>query len=199
MTAPIYILTNSVERFLFINTLFSIYYLWTSCWWSLWLMWGDITVLFCISLRIISVEYFSCICWPSVASLEKYLFISSAHYLFIYFSKKDYLHILEINPLFVAVFADIFSHSISCHLVYGVLCCAKAFMFNWVAFDHFCFYLHYSRRWEKKIAIMLSFLRNEQIVSHSNWTILNSPHQCTRISVFSSTIVIFILTLDIFY
>ena len=52
---------------------------------------------------------------------------------------------------------------------------------------------------KKKIAMMLSFLRNEQIVSHSNWTILNPPHQCTRISVFSSTIVIFILTLDIFY
>ena len=37
------------------------------------------------------------------------------------------LHILEINPLSVALFASIFSHSIGCfsHFACGFLCCAK--------------------------------------------------------------------------
>ena len=44
----------------------------------------------------------------------------------------SHLYILEINPLLVASFANIFSHSEGCLLlfVYGFLCCAKAFRFN---------------------------------------------------------------------
>ena len=64
------------------------------------------------------------------------------------------LHILEINPLLVTSFANIFSHSV------GFLSCW------WFPFDvqklltHFCFHFHYSRGWIKKdiAAICVSVL-----------------------------------------
>ena len=44
----------------------------------------------------------------------------------------ELLYILEINPLSVVSFANIFSSfcQLSFHFVYGFLCCAKAFKFN---------------------------------------------------------------------
>ena len=44
----------------------------------------------------------------------------------------SYLYILEINPLSVASFANIFLPfcRLSFCFVYGLLCCAKAFKFN---------------------------------------------------------------------
>ena len=64
-------------------------------------------------------------CMPSV---DKYLFRSSAHFLielffcfgfcFLFFvltkSCMSYLYILEVNPLSVTSFANIFSHSVGC-------------------------------------------------------------------------------------
>ena len=40
------------------------------------------------------------------------------------------LYILDINPLLVASFANIFSHSLGCLFLDGFLCCVKAFKFN---------------------------------------------------------------------
>ena len=71
------------------------------------------------------------------------------------------LYILEMNPLTVASFANIFFHSKGClfvlFMVYFAvqkllnlirsLHCAKAFKFNWVPFVYFCFYFYYSGRW----------------------------------------------------
>ena len=51
-------------------------------------------------------------------------------FVFLLLSCMGCLYILEINPLSVDYFANIFSHSEgSFHLVYGFLCCAKDLSF----------------------------------------------------------------------
>ena len=78
------------------------------------------------------LSIFSCACWPSVCLLWRNILLGLLHFLigFLFFLILIYLYILEINPLWVPLFAALFSQSIGYLLVYDFLCCAKACKFD---------------------------------------------------------------------
>ena len=94
------------------------------------------------------LSIFSCVCQPSVSSLEKCLIGSLTHFLislliFLELSCMGCLYIFEINYLSVASFAIIFC--LFTLLIVSFI--VQKLLSLQVSFVYFCFYFQYSGRW----------------------------------------------------
>ena len=92
-------------------------------------------ILYLLSSLILSI--FLCAFWPSVCLLQRNVYLDllpifSLFFFFFILRCMSYLYILEINPLSVALFANVFSHFVGClfFFFYGFLCLAKPFKFE---------------------------------------------------------------------
>ena len=105
-----------------------------------------IVVLICISLIKAMLSIFLCLLAMCMSSLEKCMFRSFSHvliglFVFLILRCISFLYILEINPLLVALFANIFFRSEGCLFILFTVSFAVQKLLNLIRsyFFHFIF------------------------------------------------------------
>ena len=77
---------------------------------------------------------------------------------------------LDINPLLIILFANIFSHSLCC--LFNLSMISFVFKYNEVPFAYVCFYFHLSRKWVKNI--FLKFMSKSVLPMFSSMSFIES-------------------------
>ena len=108
------------------------------------------------------LSIFSCAFWPFVClGRNVYLDLPIFWLGCLILSCMSYLYILEVNLIgcfickYFIPFWEFFFH-----LIYGFLCCAKAFKFSWIPLIYFCFYFHYSSSVQFSHSVVSNYLQS---------------------------------------
>ena len=103
------------------------------------------------------LSVFSCVSWLSVCLLWRNVYLGLPPIFsvgcFLILRCMSCLCILEIIPLSVSSFANIFSHSKDCLFILFIVSFAVKKLLSLIRSHLFFFNFHYSRRWVKKILL----------------------------------------------
>ena len=138
--------------------------------------WYRIVVLICISLVISSVKRnFLHVPLGHLYVLEKCLFRSSVHFLFFFFLNIEPHELFVANSLMVALFVNIFSHSVDCLFILFIISFSVQKVLNWISSHLFIFVFISITLWDRSKKILVQFMSKSVLpMSSSNSSVVSS-------------------------